>query len=163
MTETKAPTRAELLGLCKEAGLRATGWKKERMAEELGRLARPGPEPEAPQGEGEAPADPGDEEQEAAKRPDSERRTGWCFPTFPMWSHQHLGCPARDGRADCACPCHEDGWTRPPIPEGARLSKYAYEDRLARGELGEAELADLEKQRAGRLADAERLRDGATP
>jgi hypothetical protein len=128
VTETKGPTRAELLEECKAAGLKATGWKKERMAAELAKL---GGRKQEPPGEAEAPApdaagdDEGQGEREttAAENPDpSPRLTGWCSRT-PMWSYHHLNCPARKGKASCGCECHEPGWTQPPIPEGARLSK----------------------------------------
>lgn len=129
MTDTKSPTRAELLERCKAAGLKATAWKKERMAAELAKLEGAAPEQEPP-GQAEAPQpeagdDEGQSEREttAAENPEpSPRLTGWCSRT-PMWSYHHLNCPARKGKTSCGCECHEPGWAQPPIPEGAQLSK----------------------------------------
>ena len=132
MNDTKGPTRAELLEQCKAAGLKATGWNKERMAAELAKLAGAAPETEPP-GDAEARQpeagdDGGQSEREttAAENPNpSPRLTGWCSRT-PMWSYQHLGCisrrPASTARCDCAC--HAEGWVQPPVPEGASLSKF---------------------------------------
>lgn len=124
-------TRAQLLGLCKQRGLKATAWKRGRMAEELLKLEGAAPEQEPP-GQAEAPQpeagdDEGQSERETtpAENPDpSPRRSGWCT-TAPMWSHQHWACRA----AGCACPCHEPGWEQPAPPEGARLSKFNPDNR----------------------------------
>ena len=144
-------TRAELLAECRELGLRATGWKKERMEEELARLAGSGT-PEAPVAPpddvewAEAALPLGVEAMELAgasepadepAQPPPSRLSGWCSRA-PAWGRAHLACRERvaDGRlpTGCSCGCHEPGWERPAIPDGAELSKFNREDREARGE-----------------------------
>lgn len=146
MTKTKtldAMSRAELLELCKQRGLKATAWKKERMAAELAKLEGAAPRAQDMQSSGpEGPVEPpdgaearqpeaGDDEGQsggettAAENPNpSPRLTGWCS-RVPLWSAGHLDCISRRRTSiACACVCHDDGWTRPPVPEGAQLSKF---------------------------------------
>lgn len=151
MQDTKPPTRAELLERCQAAGLKATGWKKERMAEELERLEhldRVSMKPEdaaliVAQVEAAAGAEQGEDqpveqtgEPEAVQPPaPPARKTGWCS-FAPAWGRAHLDCPAgrKPGfKGDCSCECHGESWTRPEIPEGAQLSKFNHEDRRALG------------------------------
>jgi hypothetical protein len=124
-------SRAELLELCKQRGLKATAWRKERMAAELAKLnVAAGAGAAAPEEGPDAGDDEGQSEREttAAENPSSSPRlTGWCSRA-PMWSMHHLPCREKLGRPgqpqDCGCACHDPDWVRPPYPEGARLSKF---------------------------------------
>jgi hypothetical protein len=127
--QEREPTRAELLERCKAAGLRATGWKKEKMTLELAKLA----------GHAVTSEDEGDEKPEMASAPDEPTkelqpgrasRSGWCHVRTPMWSRQHLDCRARarPSSVRCGCPCHADGWERPAVPAGAQTNRFNEED-----------------------------------
>lgn len=129
-----AKSRAELLDLCKEQGWKATGWKKDKMLEELAKL-------EEPQ---EAPVEPGDldsaeelvepqgepdepEEAPVVRADPDNRRSGWCMPHWPLWVVSHQRCRAHEayGRVvKCGCACHEPGWEPPEVPVDSRPSKF---------------------------------------
>lgn len=127
-------SRAELLDLCKEQGWKATGWKKDKMLEELKKLhgieteqpaAEPAAEPVAEQpiaGVGETldaervqeltgePQDAPEEldEEEAAPKPvkASAPRSGWCLEHWPLWTVHHTRCRAHDAYGNLIdCSC----------------------------------------------------------
>ena len=114
-------SREALLEMCRRRGLKATGWKKGRMAEELAVLlagegaAPDGAEPPA----GERAGQSGRETTPGENPEARPRLSGWCGPA-PMWSGHHAAC-----RWDpCECACHADDWEAPAAPEGAALSKF---------------------------------------
>ena len=144
MSDLEALSRAALLELCQEKGLKATGWKKERMLEELlASESSGGGESEseqapvpiaAPDRRPILPERPGGLRERPGDVPVSSlRRLDWCALGVPMWSASHLVC--RNGHVGrwskeprwCACECHEAGWERPGIPEGAKQNKFLSE------------------------------------
>ena len=138
----EGPTRAELLERCQALGLKATGWKKEKMAAELAKLRPPvAPQPEQATSEQEP-----DEKPERA----SSGTCGWCQPA-PRWARSHLQC--RESDRPCGCECNEPGWTRPEIPEGAQLSRFNREDREPRG-------LPWDPRPGSQLADKAKLAEG---
>lgn len=118
-------SRAELLELCKERGLKATGWKKERMLQELGSPAieTEKPDPEAAkkaveekqaetQDKVEAPATG----KEASLQERMKARTGYCAAigcTCESWLPEGMDV----NRFWPMCACGHTQWSHAPNGE----------------------------------------------
>lgn len=116
-----AMTRADLVELARGRGLKASGWSKPRVLEELKALDAPAAMPTVESA-------PAAEVSEAAEgddlRPPASGKTGWCS-LVPAWSSSHERCVARrSGEIQCACDCHEESWTRPEPPAGSRFNRF---------------------------------------
>lgn len=116
-------SRAELLELCKERGLKATGWKKERMLQELAGGSTEKPDPEAvkeaikeKQAETETKAEAPATGKEASLQERMKSRTGYCVA---------IGCSCEawlpDGmdanRFWPMCSCGHSQWVHAPNGE----------------------------------------------
>ena len=114
--ELEGKTREQLLGMCREAGLAATAWKRGRMLAVL-TGAEPAPEPKRREANGVNLTNPAPrplaEEGEAARRKALEqrqKRTGACQSTTCA-----MECPAyEEGRLDAfhwqLCTCGHTQW-----------------------------------------------------
>lgn len=139
-------SRAELLELCKQRGLKATAWRKERMLTELAGLtggdAMAAETPETPDDEKPLASSSG-----VAPVQEGPPLCGWCA-SAPTWSRSHLTC--RASSRECRCACNAEDWTRPEIPAGAVPSKYNREDRELLG-------LPWEPRPGSQLSDAQKL------
>lgn len=126
-------TRAALVELARARGLKATGWPKDRVLQELQALEAGG----APASSSPSPAAPADDDDVLPPIAGTGLRlTGWCA-LVPAWSSSHERCVARrDETVQCDCECHRDDWIKPAAPAGSQLNRFytGESDRRGSGE-----------------------------